>query len=192
MSDDALRRLEREWRATGSPALEAEWLQARVRASQLRADHLELAAAWGYGPARAALGQDTPSGDADLALLARRTLEVGGGTAVVACARGVMEAMVEHAQPRLPDELRALIARAAAELPDTRGDAALRLRMLGHRLSARACVLALSALRFDTGRAQDVWGPLGHACDLATKATQDEQAVRDAIARRVIAWALRA
>lgn len=46
--DDALRELERRWRASAAPEDEAAWLRARVRAGKLDPWRLELAAACGH------------------------------------------------------------------------------------------------------------------------------------------------
>lgn len=61
MSDQGLRQLERRWRASGDPADEAAWLLGRLRAGELPAERLELAALLGHEPAaRAAQEADRP------------------------------------------------------------------------------------------------------------------------------------
>lgn len=50
MNDVRVRDLERKWRRTGSPADEADWLRARVRADQLPQGKVELGARLGHPP----------------------------------------------------------------------------------------------------------------------------------------------
>ena len=56
MTDPETRGLEARWRETGHVEDEAAWLQARVRAGELEASRLEIAAALGHPAALAALG----------------------------------------------------------------------------------------------------------------------------------------
>lgn len=59
--DDELRELERRWRRSGEPGDQARWLQARLRAGELRAPRLKLAAALGHaGAGLASPGAATP------------------------------------------------------------------------------------------------------------------------------------
>jgi hypothetical protein len=62
MTDVTLRELERQWRATGDPGLEARYLAERLRTGRLARERLELAAYAGHGPAREALGDAAPAG----------------------------------------------------------------------------------------------------------------------------------
>jgi hypothetical protein len=56
VGDERLRELERKWKSTRSVEDHAAYLQARVRAGDLEADRLELAAYCGHAAARAAVG----------------------------------------------------------------------------------------------------------------------------------------
>lgn len=64
MSDDALRELERRFRASGDPADEARWLAESVRAGRLARERVELAAFVGHPAAALALGCAPGSHDA--------------------------------------------------------------------------------------------------------------------------------
>lgn len=55
MADETLRLLEQRFRASGTPADEAAWLHARLRAGKLQRDRARLAALLGHDPARQAL-----------------------------------------------------------------------------------------------------------------------------------------
>lgn len=61
MSDERLRALERQFRASGSPTDEAAWLRARVQAGEVQPDRLRLAALLGHAGAWEALGDDAPA-----------------------------------------------------------------------------------------------------------------------------------
>ena len=61
MSDEALRALERRWRASGSTADEADYLRERVRVGDLAPDALALAAYCGHAAARLAQDVSEPS-----------------------------------------------------------------------------------------------------------------------------------
>ena len=59
MTDETLRQLEREWKETNSDIDEAAYLQERVRAGDLDAQALELAAQLGHSAATIAQGERT-------------------------------------------------------------------------------------------------------------------------------------
>lgn len=58
MSDEQLRAAEKRWRESGTPEAEAAYLRERVRAHDLEAEQLRLAAVLGDPVARIALGSD--------------------------------------------------------------------------------------------------------------------------------------
>ena len=59
MTDSELRRLEREFRQSGTLEAEAAWLRARLKAGELHERDLELAACLGHESARTILGSDS-------------------------------------------------------------------------------------------------------------------------------------
>jgi len=110
MSDEALRELERRWRASGAVEDEAAWLAARLRVGAQNASALRLRALLGEPAARLALGDSSPAevtpGPAAADALAR-----------LAGAHGVLEHHLFE-PPGAPDDPAAheLVARATALL----------------------------------------------------------------------------
>lgn len=82
MSDEALREAERRWRATGHVEDEARLLLEQLRAGQLSAERLELAAYCGHGAALVAIGR--PVGDPAVTNVKRWVASVPRGRDVVA------------------------------------------------------------------------------------------------------------
>lgn len=60
VADHGLRQLERRWRASGDPADEAAWVLACLRAGELPAARVEVAALLGHEPAARALAEEDP------------------------------------------------------------------------------------------------------------------------------------
>lgn len=85
MSDSCLRRLERAWQSTRSPAAEAAYLRARVRAGTLGAERLALTSYCGHGPGELGPAAAEPF----VAGLARWGREVAVRAGAVACRAAV-------------------------------------------------------------------------------------------------------
>ncbi len=84
MADHELRTRERRWRESGAPCDEVAFLLARVRAGDLAAEQLALAAFLGHDPAREALGAAAPVPPPDLAAWVYELSRWGPETSVLA------------------------------------------------------------------------------------------------------------
>lgn len=83
VTDEALRALERRWRATGAIDDEALWLRERLRVGALERERAWLAAAFGHPAALGALGlRARPGGWVSWAWLRLRTLRLDDALAV--------------------------------------------------------------------------------------------------------------
>lgn len=164
MTDDALRALERRWRATGAVEDEAAWLSARLRAGGLAEARLRAAARLGHRAAQVALADDTEEPpvavvlrvhagpDADLAARALDLAAVG-----VAWADALLPLWDAAREESLPGDLEA--ARVAV-------DAARRCLVAPDGASARAALQTLEAVRvarLGTGQPLRSAGHLLHA-----------------------------
>lgn len=177
MTDDALRALERRWRATGAVEDEAAWLAARLRAGVLTETRLRAAARLGHEAAQAALGDPVEEPPVAVVLrvhagpdadLAARALDLAA--AGVAWADALLPLWDAAREESLPGDLEA--ARVAV-------DAARRCLATPDAASARAALQTLEAVRTPRLGTGQPLRSAGHLLHAAARLAATAAAMRD-------------